>query len=202
LKTYSAKVPAKKTDNSAQTTQSKNEKKKESSKKKTQETAVTAPKPTLQTSPAVGSDKKTPTKQHAQSATPLSAVKKSPLQMVKQEHPASFEHTKESFYVHIKVLWGLVKQRVVPQSPPPEQLSAFDQRFSLSDEIQSALAGGPNMIPMDTIQTLKGPGGALQTGQALWCWVPNLDEQPNSLYNEAHCIFAMKSFHQLTAGGA
>lgn len=98
LKTDSAKAPAKKTDNSARPTQSKN-KKKESSKKKTKETAVTAPKPTLQKSPAVGSDKKTPTKQRARSATPLSAAKKSPLQMVKQDHPAGFEHTKVSFQI-------------------------------------------------------------------------------------------------------
>ncbi|KNZ60480.1 hypothetical protein VP01_15494g1, partial [Puccinia sorghi] len=36
----------------------------------------------------------------------------------------------------------------------------------------------------------------------LWCCMPNLNEQPDSLYNEAHQIFVIKSFRQLTAGGA
>ncbi|KNZ59055.1 hypothetical protein VP01_1808g2 [Puccinia sorghi] len=171
----------------------------------------------------LGSSKKTPVKQRARSATPSSASKKSPLQMVKKDHPAGFEHTKEAFYVHIKVLWGLIKQRAVPQSPPPEQVASFYQRFSSSDEIQSAIARGPNMIPMETIQTLKQAKEQrsklgkhmmhlsdfniryVQTSMSqlgLWCWMPNLDEQPDSLYNEAHRICAIKTFRQLTSAGA
>ncbi|KAA1095105.1 hypothetical protein PGT21_035590 [Puccinia graminis f. sp. tritici] len=68
--------------------------------------------------------------------------------MVKQDHPEGFEHTKEAFYVHIKVLWGLVKKRAVPNTPSPKQLAKFYQRFSSTEQIQSAITGGPNLVAL------------------------------------------------------
>ncbi|KNZ53051.1 hypothetical protein VP01_335g10 [Puccinia sorghi] len=84
--------------NAAQTTQhqptNQNRKKKESTKKKVNKTAVATPKLTMKKPATLGASKKTPVKQHAQSATPSLALKKSPLQMMKKDHPEGFEHTK------------------------------------------------------------------------------------------------------------
>ncbi|KNZ51097.1 hypothetical protein VP01_4096g2, partial [Puccinia sorghi] len=100
------------------------------------------------------SKKKTPVNQRAQSVTPMSN-KKSPLQMTKQDHPAGFEHTKEAFYIQIKVLWGLVTKGSIPKPPSDEQLQAFYQQFRNSDKIESAVTQGPSLISTDLIQTLK-----------------------------------------------
>ncbi|KNZ51300.1 hypothetical protein VP01_4006g5 [Puccinia sorghi] len=106
------------------------------------------------------SKKKTPVNQCTQSVTPMSN-KKSPLQMTKQEHPAGFKNTKvkipaqvEAFYVHIKVLWGLVTKGLIPKPLSDKQLQAFYQRFCKSDEIESAVNRGP-LISTNLIQTLK-----------------------------------------------
>ncbi|KNZ44914.1 hypothetical protein VP01_869g5 [Puccinia sorghi] len=53
------------------------------------------------------SKKKTPVHQHTGCSVNPMSTKKSPLQMNKQNHPAEFEHTKDIFYIYIKVLWGL-----------------------------------------------------------------------------------------------
>ena len=66
-------------------------------KKKAKDSPAAGPKSTPKSHSNLSPQKKTPVKQHARSATPLSASKKSPLQMIKKEHPAGFEHTKVSF---------------------------------------------------------------------------------------------------------
>jgi len=164
----------------------------------------------------------TPVRQRARSATPMSA-KKSPLQMVKQDHPQGFEHTKEAFYVHIKVLWGLVPKNSVPVAPSEEQLRSFYQRFRCTDEIDSAISGGPSLLALDTIQTLKKAREQRQkvgkhmihlsefniryihsslSQLGITTWLPNLDEQPDSLYNVAHRMAAIKTFRECVAGNA
>ncbi|PLW04631.1 hypothetical protein PCASD_26710 [Puccinia coronata f. sp. avenae] len=72
--------------------------------------------------------KETPVKQRTRLVTPASA-KKSPLQMTKKDHLEGFEHTKLAFYVHVKVLWGLVAKGAIPSPPLEEQLRAFYQFF-------------------------------------------------------------------------
>jgi hypothetical protein len=126
-------------------------------------------------------------------------------------------HQQEAFYVHIRVLWGLVKKRAVPSTPSADQVSSFYQRFSSTDQINSAIKQGPRLVALDTIQTLKEARqertklgkhmmhisdfniryvhtSLLQLG--LSAWIPNLNEQPDSLYNEAHKICAIRTFWQ------
>ncbi|KAA1099778.1 hypothetical protein PGT21_020224 [Puccinia graminis f. sp. tritici] len=193
--------------------------KKKMSNKAGKKKATTTPTPTSKAVPKpptnLGSATKTPVKQRARSATPASASKKSPLQMVKQDHPEGFEHT--------KVLWGLIKKRAVPNTPSPEQLATFYQRFSSTEQIQSAVTGGPNLVALEMINTLKeAREKRMKLGKhivnisdfhiqyihtslsqlGLFAWNPNLNEQADSLYNEAHKICAIRSFRQMVAGGA
>ncbi|KNZ52111.1 hypothetical protein VP01_3691g3, partial [Puccinia sorghi] len=128
----------------------------------------------------------------------------------------------EAFYVHIKVLWGLVTKGSIP-TPSDEQLQAFYQRFCNSDEIESAVTRGPSLISTDLIQTLKKSRECrTKVGKhilhlsdfhicyihsslsklGLTTWVPNLDEQADSLYNVAHQMAAIGTFCECVAGGA
>ncbi|PLW43445.1 hypothetical protein PCASD_07527 [Puccinia coronata f. sp. avenae] len=99
-----------------------------SSGKKKKAAKVQAPLPQVTVTPPAGNkympnsaSKKTPVKQCARLVTPASA-KKSPLQMTKKDHLEGFEHTKLVFYVHVKVLWGLVAKGAIPSPPSEEQL--------------------------------------------------------------------------------
>ncbi|KNZ54729.1 hypothetical protein VP01_2872g4 [Puccinia sorghi] len=93
--------------------------------------------------PISPSNNRTPAKQRACSANPMSS-KKSPLQMTKQDHPQGFEHTKpnqipspqEAFYIHIKVLWGLVAKKAIPVAPP----NNFNPLINMPPESRQAYA--------------------------------------------------------------
>ncbi|KAA1102371.1 hypothetical protein PGTUg99_030731 [Puccinia graminis f. sp. tritici] len=186
-------------------------KSKKAGKKKAQDPPAAKPQASSKPPTNLGSSKKTPVKQRARSATPASASKKSPLQMVKQDHPAGFEMTKA------------IKKRAVPSTPSADQVSSFYQRFSSTDQINSAIKQGPRLVALDTIQTLKeARQERTKLGKhmmhisdfniryvhtslsqlGLSAWIPNLDEQPDSLYNEAHKICAIRTFRQLVVGGA
>ncbi|MBW0475619.1 hypothetical protein O181_015334 [Austropuccinia psidii MF-1] len=152
-----------------------------------------------------------------------SSSRKSPLQMVGNDYPAGYEHTKDAFYIHIKLLWGLIEKNAVPSAPDPSQLNEFYQRFSTPDQIESALANnGPALVPVDTVQTLRNARQKrTKVGKyfihlsefsiiyvrsslsklGIRTWAPNLYEQPDSLYNEACRISALKTFRQLVVGG-
>jgi hypothetical protein len=100
-------------------------------------------------------------------------------------------------------------------------MAAFYQQFSSLEQVESAVEKGPNIIAIDTIETLKDAKEkgtkigkhiahmsefnihyihSLLPKLGLVAWRPNLDEQPDSLYNKAHQICAIKSFRQLVAG--
>ncbi|MBW0505627.1 hypothetical protein O181_045342 [Austropuccinia psidii MF-1] len=74
--------------------------------------------------------------------------KKITIQMVNNDHPTEFEKTKDAFYSHLKLLWGLLEKRKVPAPPKPEQLKEFYQRFSNADQIETAIENdGPTLLP-------------------------------------------------------
>ncbi|KAA1112136.1 hypothetical protein PGTUg99_007199 [Puccinia graminis f. sp. tritici] len=201
--------------------------KKSASKKKASKAPAQAPQVTV-TPPArkqainPPSSQKTPVKQRAKSATPVSS-KKSPLQMTKQDHPEGFEYTKAAFYVHIKVLWGLIAKGSIPSPPSDNEVRAFYQRFRSTKEIDSAIKSGLTLLAFDAIDTLKkARENHMKVGKhmihmsdfniryihsslsrlGLSAWKPNLDEQADSLYNVAHRIAAVKTFRECVAGGA
>ncbi|MBW0471991.1 hypothetical protein O181_011706 [Austropuccinia psidii MF-1] len=132
---------------------------------------------------------------------------KSPLQIVGNDYPAGYEHTKDAFYIHIKLLWGLIEKNAVPSAPDPLQLNEFYQHFSTPYQIKSALSkNGPPLVPFDTVQTLfNACQKHTKVGKyfinlsefsiiyvcsslsklGIQTWAPNLYEQPDSFYNEA-----------------
>ncbi|MBW0501550.1 hypothetical protein O181_041265 [Austropuccinia psidii MF-1] len=95
--------------------------------------------------------------------------------MVGNDYPAGYEHTKDVFHIHIKLLWGLIEKNTVPSAPDPSQLNEFYQHFSTPDQIKSALANNrPALVPVDTVQTLRNflqkrtkVGNSLKTFQQL-----------------------------------
>ncbi|KNZ49976.1 hypothetical protein VP01_4661g1, partial [Puccinia sorghi] len=120
-----------------------------------------------------------------QLVTPTSGSKKSLLQILKQDHPAGFEHT---------------KKRAVPPTPTAQQMS---QRFSSTDEIGSAIDRGPHLVAFATIETLKQ---AKAQQKRLGKYMMQLSEfniqYPDSLSNEAHKMCVIKTLRQLVSGGA
>ncbi|KAA1135919.1 hypothetical protein PGTUg99_032904 [Puccinia graminis f. sp. tritici] len=184
-------------------------KSKKAGKKKAQDPPAAKPQASSKPPTNLGSSKKTPVKQRARSATPASASKKSPLQMVKQDHPAGFEMT---------------KAKTSSSQYPIGRPSIFIlSKVSSTDQINSAIEQGPRLVALDTIQTLKeARQERTKLGKhmmhisdfniryvhtslsqlGLSAWIPNLDEQPDSLYNEAHKICAIRTFRQLVVGGA
>ncbi|MBW0489134.1 hypothetical protein O181_028849 [Austropuccinia psidii MF-1] len=82
--------------------------------------------------------------------------KKIPIQMVKNDHPTGFEKTKDAFYSHVKLLWGLLEKGKLPEPPKLEQLKEFYQRFSNADQIETAIEyDGPTLVPIDTTEILR-----------------------------------------------
>ncbi|PLW23732.1 hypothetical protein PCASD_12610 [Puccinia coronata f. sp. avenae] len=164
----------------------------------------------------------TPRGQSSAPTTPASgpsSSKKNPHQMIMKNQPADFERTKEAFYIHIKLLWGLVTQHAVPTSPDPTFFTKFHQRFSRTKEITQTLqtSGSPPLISESQIQTLRDAKcGCVKIGKGIlhiseffleymWAtmakigfcqWAPDLDSQPDSLYNEACHMSAILTFRK------
>ncbi|KNZ52575.1 hypothetical protein VP01_3517g5 [Puccinia sorghi] len=176
---------------------------------------------------------KTPVNERANSTTPApptTSAKKNPLQMVSGEQPQGFEWTRvsyfffEAFYLHIKVLWGLIEVGAIPTPPNPDQLREFNQRFSSSDQIENAISNcGGDLVAIDQIETLRNARmNRKKVGKNIYHmsemlisyihtslarigirkWGPDLDAQPDSLYNEACRISAIRTFRQAVAGEA
>ncbi|MBW0556947.1 hypothetical protein O181_096662 [Austropuccinia psidii MF-1] len=96
----------------------------------------------------------------------------------------------------------MIEKEAVPTSPHPEQLSIFSQRFSNSEQVESAITNYvPALVPLDTIETLRGLQVSLSK-LGIIRWAPNIDKQPDSLSNEACRISALKTFRKLVIGGA
>jgi hypothetical protein len=69
----------------------------------------------------------------------------------------------DALYVHIKLIWNLLKQKTIPGPPHPDTLREFTACFLNAKEIEQIAddATGAGLIPVKEVVTLKG----LQLGQ-------------------------------------
>ncbi|KNZ50349.1 hypothetical protein VP01_4476g2 [Puccinia sorghi] len=70
--------------------------------------------------------------------TKVSSPKQHPQQMQTGDFPPDFATTKNELYIHIKVLWGLLKRELVPPAPNLQRLWGFYKIFSNSNQIAQA----------------------------------------------------------------
>ncbi|KNZ46446.1 hypothetical protein VP01_7250g1 [Puccinia sorghi] len=69
--------------------------------------------------------------------------KRHPQQLQTGDFPAKFTPTKIALFVHIKILWCLMKQDLVPKAPDLRTLEEFYQRFRRPEEIKEAVKKSP-----------------------------------------------------------
>ncbi|MBW0489003.1 hypothetical protein O181_028718 [Austropuccinia psidii MF-1] len=154
--------------------------------------------------------------QHPQ-ARPSSSVRCNPIQMLMQDAPPDFKYTKEALYVHIKRLWGMLTPGTIPTAPDNQLLKEFYQRFSSAEEVQSVAhnSQGVKLINKAQVQTLRNAQAgkrkigkniinmqdfyityvhAMLAKMGICIWAPYLEEDPDSLYNEACWIVALMTF--------
>ncbi|MBW0548747.1 hypothetical protein O181_088462 [Austropuccinia psidii MF-1] len=111
----------------------------------------------------------------SQKITNKSPVKQNPLQMQTTDFPPNFQGVKEALFVHIKVLWGVVKQNAVPTAPAEETLVQFYRKFSSKDDIANVVrdSSAPSLVDEDAILTLARE--KIQNLK-LGCGISNLSE--------------------------
>jgi hypothetical protein len=145
-----------------------------------------------------------------------------------QSTPLQYTHffpLQDALYVHIKLIWNLLEQKTIPSPPHPDTLREFTSRFSNADEIKQTAenSSGAALIPVNDVVTFKdikcgrkkvGKGlvnleeffiiytQAILARLGIRVWAPDLEDRPDSLYNEACRQAALKSFRQAAAGGA
>ncbi|KNZ58949.1 hypothetical protein VP01_1828g7 [Puccinia sorghi] len=157
--------------------------------------------------------------------TKVPSPKRHPQQMQKGDFPPDFATTKNALYIHVKVLWGLLKQDSVPPAPDLQRLREFYERFSSNEQVEKAanVASSPALIDSNEVQLFKtARAGSVRYGRqvlhvgshniryaqglmvrlGLRVWCPNLEEDSGSLYNAAHRIAAITTFQELVAGNA
>lgn len=116
-------------------------------------------------------------------------------------------------------MWGMISEHSIPTPPDAELLREFNQRFSEAGQIEDVLATRQStaLIAAKEIQMLRDAKvgrmklskGAIHISQVfieyMWAtmaklgmrvWAPDLDAQPDSLYNEACRLSAITTFRQ------
>ncbi|EFP79891.1 uncharacterized protein PGTG_05116 [Puccinia graminis f. sp. tritici CRL 75-36-700-3] len=138
----------------------------------------------------------------------------------------SIKESKNAVFIHIKMLWGLLKSDSVPEAPDLGDLQEFYHNFSREDHINQAAATGSSrheLINTSEVQILKDARtGRIRIGNSYLnvgdnfiryakglmarlgfrVWRPNLDEDSNSLYNSACRIAAVTTFQELAGAKA
>ncbi|MBW0504895.1 hypothetical protein O181_044610 [Austropuccinia psidii MF-1] len=156
---------------------------------------------------------------------PTPPMKRSPLQMLMCEVPDDFIHTKEALYAHIKILWGMLEKNTLPPAPDRSLLKEFYGRFSTNEQVLNVATSntGANLIGEKEVKTLRDAhAGRLKVGKhiinleefyilyihsmlaklGIRVWAPDLEEAPDSLYNEACRTAALMTFRQVACSGA
>ncbi|MBW0523415.1 hypothetical protein O181_063130 [Austropuccinia psidii MF-1] len=164
------------------------------------------------------------THQRAASAPPTTS-KTRPNQLNMKQTPQGFKPTKDAFFAHIRIMWGLIFEKSIPVLPDPALLKEFYNRFDYANEIQEVAksSSAVKLIPESDVITLRGtqPGRkkvgkaivnvqeffilyiqALLAKLGIRRWAPALDEPIDTLYNEACRISAIQTFRQVSVGGA
>ncbi|EFP90246.2 uncharacterized protein PGTG_16524 [Puccinia graminis f. sp. tritici CRL 75-36-700-3] len=168
---------------------------------------------------------KKPRKSTKESPAKAPARKRNPRQMQTGDFPASYAGTK-AIFIHVKVLWGLLKSDSVPEAPDLRDLQEFYDNFSREDhvnQVASFASSGRELIDINQVQILKDArAGRIRIGNSYlhvgdnfiryakglmarfgfrkWC--PNLEEDCDSLYNAACRIAAVTTFQELAGAKA
>ncbi|KAI7966251.1 hypothetical protein MJO29_001999 [Puccinia striiformis f. sp. tritici] len=170
--------------------------------------------------------KRTPSGQQKPVATPkTNSSKVNPLQMVTKNMPGSFAATRDALYAHIKLIWNLIEQKVIPKPPHRDTPAEFNSRFFNVDNIEYSAGNtsGAPLIPVAEVVTFKDlKCGQKKIGKGLVnveefflsytkatlarlgirTWAPNLEDSHHSLYNKACRQAALMTFRQAALGGA
>lgn len=132
-----------------------------------------------------------------------------------------------AFYIHLRVLWGLLSQIDIPSAPDDAMIAAFKQRFGSFEELMqlrhaqhppitnedmiervNALRGYPDSTSNIAKQASRIPESSLRYTLGLLArfglraWRPNFAESPYSLYNCAHRFIAIETFRQAVVSKA
>ncbi|MBW0567515.1 hypothetical protein O181_107230 [Austropuccinia psidii MF-1] len=186
----------------------------------------TPTKPPKSSSKSKGHRKmRTPNIQNPKANQKKPMSKRSPHQLLLLETPEGSLKTKEAFFNHIKILWGLTDDKAIPQTPDPALLQEFYHRFSHNAELETVASNtsAASLINPQEIITLKGVHigrkkigheiidiseffiqytNAMLARLGIRIWCPDLNDAPDSLYNEACRISAIMTFRQIASGGA
>ncbi|MBW0500598.1 hypothetical protein O181_040313 [Austropuccinia psidii MF-1] len=145
--------------------------------------------------------------------------------MLMREAPEDFRYTKEALFNHIKLLRGMVKKGSIPPAADHSLITEFYQRFSTTNQMENVASNkqSTTLIKHDQGQTLcDACAGRIKIGNqivnlqkfyidyikatlaklGICAWAPDLEDAPNSLYNEACRISALMNLHQIAASGA
>ncbi|MBW0547017.1 hypothetical protein O181_086732 [Austropuccinia psidii MF-1] len=154
-----------------------------------------------------------------------STIRRNLIQMLMRDAPPDFKYTKEALYVHIKLLWGMLTPAAMPTAPDKQLLKEFYQQLSSAEEVQNVAQNsqGVKLISEAQVQTLRDArSGKRKIGKniinmqdfyityvhamlaklGIHIWAPDLEEAPDSIYNEACCIVALMTFRQIACSGA
>ncbi|MBW0527560.1 hypothetical protein O181_067275 [Austropuccinia psidii MF-1] len=142
-----------------------------------------------------------------------------------KDAPPDFKYTKEAFYVHFKLLWGMLTPSALPTAPDKQLLKELYQRFSSAKEVQTVAQNSQSvkLIRKAQVQTLwDAHFGKSKIGKniinmqdfyttyihsiceklGICIWAPDLQEAPDSLYNETCRIAALMTFQQIACSGS
>lgn len=121
-------------------------------------------------------------------------------------------------------MWGMIEANSPPPPVHPKSLELFSKSFSNFREVELVLqnAGSARLVAQGEIETLKqGRAGTLKLGRGLlyvnettihsihshlarlgiYLWGPDLTEAPDSLYNSACRLAALKLFREVALDG-
>ncbi|MBW0559815.1 hypothetical protein O181_099530 [Austropuccinia psidii MF-1] len=102
--------------------------------------------------------------------TPSKTNKTRPNQLNMKDTPEGFKPTKNAFYAHIKIMWGIIYEKSVPIAPDPALLKEFNNCFDDVDEIQQVTnsSNAVALVPEAGVITLRGTKpGRKKVGQAI-----------------------------------
>ncbi|MBW0558951.1 hypothetical protein O181_098666 [Austropuccinia psidii MF-1] len=90
--------------------------------------------------------------------TPSKTNKTRPNQLNMKDTPEGFKPTKNAFYAHIRIIWGLIYEKLVPIGPKPSLLKDLNNHFDYVDEIQQVTnsSNAVALIPETDVITLRG----------------------------------------------
>ncbi|PLW16062.1 hypothetical protein PCANC_15370 [Puccinia coronata f. sp. avenae] len=91
-----------------------------------------------------------------ESMVKLPFPKQNPQQMQTGNHPTNYTSTKNTMFIHIKMLWGLLKADSVPEPPSLRNLKEFYSHFSNEQHIKKAAQmSSPAIINPQEVELLK-----------------------------------------------